>query len=214
MSDSNQEDITSSEEVIRALKEDLKVQNLTKIKIAERTGYSRQTIAKILSSNQYLNTKQAKVFASAFGYNPDFLMHGEHDLYTQPTYSSDLMDAHPPKGKRYSKQEIERLAEFTRICNSQDETLRFVLDTLKKIARILSDSTFSKIVQYLTDLSYPEESKLYKLTDEDGIPYYLPDTIQDIAYFSIQRFLKNLEEEHKSDDNRKSQVKQNETGAK
>lgn len=203
MSDSYQENITSSEEVIRALKEDLKVQNLTKIKIAERTGYSRQTIAKILSSNQYLNAKQAKAFASAFGYNPDFLMHGEYDLNTQPTSVTDLMDAHPPKGEHYSKQEIEKLAEFTRICNSPDETLRFVLDTLKKIARILSDRTFSKIVQYLTDLSYPEESKLFKLRDEDGTPYCFPETIQEIAYFSIQPLLKNLEEKHKSDDNRR-----------
>lgn len=73
----------SPEEVIQALKDDLERMNMTQTEIASFAGYkNRQSIAKLLSSYQYLTKSQAVRFKAAFGYSVDFLTEGIGTLFS------------------------------------------------------------------------------------------------------------------------------------
>ena len=76
--------ITPPEDVLIAVKNDLKSRRLTQEEIAVKTGYkSRQAIASILSSKKYMTKNQSSRFASAFGYYTLFLTSGTGSLYSE-----------------------------------------------------------------------------------------------------------------------------------
>lgn len=56
--------------------DDLKARNLNYTDVAKKIGLSRQTVAAILSSDDYFTEKQATLFNLAWGYNKRFLMNG------------------------------------------------------------------------------------------------------------------------------------------
>lgn len=59
---------------------DLHERKLTQKDIAEMMGITRQTVASVLSSNQYFSSKHATLFSLALGYDKDYLMSGEGSL--------------------------------------------------------------------------------------------------------------------------------------
>lgn len=70
-----------STEVKNLVAADLRKRKLTHQKVAELTGFGRQTIANLLSNKDYFSERQAMIFGLQFGYNPTFLMTGEGPLF-------------------------------------------------------------------------------------------------------------------------------------
>lgn len=66
---------------MQQLRDDLQRRGLTQTDIALRTGYkSRQAIAAMLNSDQYLSRQQAVRFNQAFGYSMAFMTEGNGQL--------------------------------------------------------------------------------------------------------------------------------------
>ena len=59
---------------------DLHERKLTQKDLAAMMGITRQTVASVLSSNQYFSSKHATLFSLALGYDKTYLMSGEGSL--------------------------------------------------------------------------------------------------------------------------------------
>lgn len=69
--------------------DNLKARNLNYTDVAKKIGLSRQTVAAILSSDDYFTEKQAALFNLAWGYSKQFLMNGVMPLFSSSSSGPD-----------------------------------------------------------------------------------------------------------------------------
>lgn len=128
--------LTDPAQVKKAVVEDLKAQHLSHYAIGEIIGFSRNTIANMLSNGQYFSLKQAVLFSLAFGYNRDFLMTGKGELLDKnglnlkrlASAKPDLLTETERTGfQKFLALRDEHIAEL----EQENITLRHIIDTLK-----------------------------------------------------------------------------------
>jgi transcriptional regulator with XRE-family HTH domain len=71
----------SIKDIKKAIAEDIKSRRKTYEDVAKDLGSTRHTIGNLLSNDKRISQNFAKKFADAYGYDPNFLLYGEGQLY-------------------------------------------------------------------------------------------------------------------------------------
>jgi len=159
------------------VRKDLKERRHSQDDVAAKTGYkTRQSISGILSSDKYMTADQARRFADAFGYNPEYLTEGKGSLRPEEETHEDKKLS--PEGlldlPRYDDQESFEAA-FTGLIDTLmamygDEFVRqFLADVLRYVTLCVDprkDRTLRLMMQALNTRPNPSESEKAEIEEK------------------------------------------------
>lgn len=135
--------ISTPKQVKEAVARDLKSRHLTQVAVSEKLGILRQTVATILSSEEYFSLKNATLFSLGLGYNRDFLLSGRGELYEQGSVSDVAEHEYLKTAFDIQSDAIFALGE---VCNL---VLRLGDDQCKDIIKKASKLYYSVILMNL-----------------------------------------------------------------
>ena len=139
----NENLIATPKQVKDAVTQDLKSRHLTQQAVGQKLGILRQTVAAVLSSEEYFSLKNATLFSLGLGYNRDYLLSGHGELYLPGTESDSAETDYLKRAFDIQNDAIFALGE---VCN---QASRLGQESCKDIIKKASKLYYSVLLMNL-----------------------------------------------------------------